>query len=188
MRRHFTTVCNRRDIVTSSCYFGQDGQACSDGVERCGVVTPIPILTHWKWVDTESNPHVCLLDVFKNLSLLPWQHEASVVHDIKRFGPLALLQLLLLDMWQLCLSFGKKCPQIKPIFNFDKALTDTSKFVLAWRFDLYPKVFLKGYERWSKVRQFCTTSCSECVHECVNRSGVGVNAQMRPEDSRTLTR
>ena len=27
-----------------------------------------------------------------------------------------------------------------------------------------------------------------CVHECVNRSGVGVNAQMRPEDSRTLTR
>ena len=31
-------------------------------------------------------------------------------------------------------------------------------------------------------------SCSEYVHECVNRSGVGVNAQMRPEDSRTLTR
>ena len=24
-------------------------------------------------------------------------------------------------------------------------------------------------------------SCSEYVHECVNRSGVGVNAQMRPE-------
>ena len=31
-------------------------------------------------------------------------------------------------------------------------------------------------------------SCSACVYECVNRSGVGVNAQMRPEDSRTLTR
>ena len=31
-------------------------------------------------------------------------------------------------------------------------------------------------------------SCSECVHECVNRSGVGVNVQMHPEDSRTLTR
>ena len=31
-------------------------------------------------------------------------------------------------------------------------------------------------------------SCSEYVQECVNRSGVGVNAQMRPEDSRTLTR
>ena len=30
--------------------------------------------------------------------------------------------------------------------------------------------------------------CSEYVHECVNRSGVGVNAQMRPVDSRTLTR
>ena len=30
--------------------------------------------------------------------------------------------------------------------------------------------------------------CSACVYECVNRSGVGVNAQMRPEDSRTLTR
>ena len=29
---------------------------------------------------------------------------------------------------------------------------------LAWRFDLYPKVFLKGYERRSKVRQLCTTS------------------------------
>ena len=31
-------------------------------------------------------------------------------------------------------------------------------------------------------------SYSEYVHECVNRSGVGVNAQMHPEDSRTLTR
>ena len=31
-------------------------------------------------------------------------------------------------------------------------------------------------------------SSSEYVHECVNRRGVGVNAQMRPEDSRTLTR
>ena len=31
-------------------------------------------------------------------------------------------------------------------------------------------------------------SCSEYVHECVNRSGVGVNTQMRPEASRTLTR
>ena len=31
---------------------------------------------------------------FKNLSLPPWQHEASVVLDVKRFGPLALLQLL----------------------------------------------------------------------------------------------
>ena len=32
-------------------------------------------------------------------------------------------------------------------------------------------------------------SCSGCVYECVNGSGVGVNAQMpRPEDSRTLTR
>ena len=76
---------------------------------------------------------------------------------------------------------------VNPV-NTDKALTDTSKFVLAWRFDLYPKVFLKGYERRSKVRQLCTTSCSECVHKCVNRSGVGVNAQMRHEDSRTLTR
>ena len=28
----------------------------------------------------------------------------------------------------------------------EKALTDTSKFVLVWRFDLYPKVFLKGFE------------------------------------------
>ena len=31
-------------------------------------------------------------------------------------------------------------------------------------------------------------SDSEYVQECVNRSGVGVNAQMRPEDSRTPTR
>ena len=29
---------------------------------------------------------------------------------------------------------------------------------LAWCFDLYPKVFLKGYERRSKVQQLCTTS------------------------------
>ena len=72
--------------------------------------------------------------------------------------------------------------------NSDKALTDTSKFVFGLTFRPLSKVFLKGYERRSKVRQLCTTSCSECVHECVNRSGVGVNAQMRPEDSRTLTR
>ena len=33
---------------------------------------------------------------------------------------------------------------------------------LAWRFDLYPKVFLKGYERRSKVWQFCTTNWLFC--------------------------
>ena len=32
-------------------------------------------------------------DSLKNC-LSPWQHEASVVRDVKRFGPLALLQLL----------------------------------------------------------------------------------------------
>ena len=31
-------------------------------------------------------------------------------------------------------------------------------------------------------------SCSACVYQCVNRSGIGVNVQMRPEDSRTLRR
>ena len=38
-----------------------------------------------------SSLSVCLS---KNLSLPLWQHEASVVLDARRFGPLALLQLL----------------------------------------------------------------------------------------------
>ena len=46
--------------------------------------------------------------------------------------------------------------------RWEKTLTKHSQtpasLFLAWRFDLYPKVFLKGYERLSKVRQLCTTS------------------------------
>ena len=39
---------------------------------------------------------------------------------------------------------------------WEKTLTDTSKFVMTWRFDLYPKVFLKGFERRSQKRQAIT--------------------------------
>ena len=41
--------------------------------------------------------------------------------------------------------------------NFkEKTLTDTSKFVMAWRFDLYPKVFVKGFERLPQKCQAIT--------------------------------
>ena len=44
---------------------------------------------------------VCLS---KNLYPPPWQHEASIVREVKRFGPLALLQLLQLKCPSVCLS------------------------------------------------------------------------------------
>ena len=44
------------------------------------------------------------------------------------------------------------------IFFLTKHSQTPASLFLAWRFDLHPEVFLKGYERRSKVRQLCTTS------------------------------
>ena len=46
-----------------------------------------------------------------------------------------------------CLAGAKTFSSFK-----EKTLTDTSKFVMVWRFNLYPKVFLKGFERLSRVK------------------------------------
>ena len=68
----------------------------------------------------------------------------------------------------------------------EKAVPETSKFDLEWRFDLYPKVFLKGFDSPAVFYQlFCV--CLRGGKAASAWSGVGVNAQIRPGSSRTLT-